>query len=178
MKARFLVPLGVFGALVVLFAVGLGLDPRMVPSPLINKPAPKFNLPTLDNPQKMLSRGDLTGKVTLFNVWASWCTACREEQTMLMEIAHQGEVPIYGLNYKDTRPAAHDWLNRFGDPYVANAFDAKGLVGINWGVYGVPETFLVDKKGVIRYKQIGPITPEAWTKTLLPMIRRLKAEQG
>lgn len=175
-KLRFVIPLLLFGALVVVFVVGLGIDPREIPSPLINKPAPKFALPTLADSQRTLSRRELLGQVTLVNVWASWCTACREEQPMLMEISHRGRVPIYGLDYKDTRAAARDWLQELGNPFVAVAFDAKGRVGIDWGVYGVPETFVVDKHGVIRYKQIGPITPQIWTHTMLPLVRRLQGE--
>jgi len=175
-KLRFVIPLLLFGGLVVVFVVGLRIDPREIPSPLINKPAPKFSLPTLADPQRTLSRTDFLGRVTLVNVWASWCTACREEQPMLMEISHRGHVPIYGLDYKDTRTAARDWLQELGNPFVAVAVDSTGRVGIDWGVYGVPETFVVDKHGVIRYKQIGPITPQIWTHTMQPLVRRLQRE--
>lgn len=175
MKARYLVPLVVFIGLVVVFGAGLSLNPREVPSPLINKPAPEFSLPALSDPAKQVSRQDLQGGITLFNVWASWCVACREEHPLLVELARQGTVPIYGLNYKDTRAAAQAWLARLGNPYVDSAFDEKGRVGIDWGVYGVPETFLVDRSGMIRYKHIGPITPEAWEQKFVPKIQQLQA---
>ena len=179
MKARYLVPLVLFLLLVGLFVVGLGLDPREVPSPLIDKPAPAFALPDLLEDGKTVSTDDLKKhKVSLFNVWASWCVACRQEHPLLVELSRQDAVPIYGLNYKDKRPDALNWLNRLGNPYTASAFDEKGRVGIDWGVYGVPETFVVDSKGVIRYKQIGPITEEAWRETILPLIEKIRAEEG
>lgn len=174
MKARFLIPLVIFIGLVVLFGAGLGLNPREVPSPLIDKPAPEFALPALSDPDKQITKQTLQGGVTLFNVWASWCVACRQEHPLLVEIAKRGEVPIYGLNYKDTRPAAQEWLARLGNPYVDSAFDEKGRVGIDWGVYGVPETFLVDSRGMIRYKHIGPISPEDWEQKILPKIKLLQ----
>ncbi|HHS83347.1 MAG TPA: DsbE family thiol:disulfide interchange protein [Gammaproteobacteria bacterium] len=179
MKARFLIPLVLFLLLIGLFVVGLKLDPREVPSPLIDKPAPEFSLPELLDKEKTISTADLTkSKVSLFNVWASWCVACRQEHPFLVELARAGEVPIYGLNYKDKRPDAIRWLNRLGNPYTASAFDEKGRVGIDWGVYGVPETFVVDSKGIIRYKQIGPLTEQAWRETILPLIEKIKAEEG
>ncbi len=174
MKARFLIPLVVFVGLVVVFGIGLGLDPREVPSPLIDKPAPEFALPALGDPAKQVTKKDLQGGATLFNVWASWCVSCREEHPFLVKLAREKVVPIYGLNYKDTREAAHQWLSRLGNPYVESAFDEKGRVGIDWGVYGVPETFLVDANGVIRYKQIGPITPQDWEQKILPKIKELQ----
>ncbi len=178
-KLRFLIPLGVLAALVALFAVGLNIDPHRVPSPLIDKPAPDFSLPELERPAQQISRAELTQhKVALFNVWASWCTACREEHPFLMELARSGEVPIYGLNYKDERDAALSVLRMAGNPYRNNAFDHDGRVGIDWGVYGVPETFVVDGRGIIRYKQIGPLTPEAWRDTVGPLVRRLQKEQA
>ncbi len=179
MKTRYLIPLLVFLLLVGLFMVGLGLDPREVPSPLIDKPAPAFSLPDLHDESRTVGTEDLKKhKVSLFNVWASWCAACLQEHPLLVELAREGVVPIYGLNYKDKRPDALNWLKRLGDPYTASAFDEKGRVGIDWGVYGVPETFVVDSKGVIRYKQIGPITEEAWRETILPLIERIRAEEG
>ncbi len=179
MKARFLIPLVVFLSLVGLFMVGLKLDPREVPSPLIDKPAPSFSLPDLHDESKTVSTEDFKKhKVSLFNVWASWCVACRQEHPLLVELSRQDVVPIYGLNYKDKRSDALNWLNRLGNPYTASAFDEKGRVGIDWGVYGVPETFVVDGKGIIRYKQIGPITEEAWQETILPLIEKIRAEEG
>ena len=179
MQAKYLIPFGIFIILIGLFVVGLGLDPREVPSPLINKPAPEFELPRLHEPDKTIGTADLTGGgVKLVNVWASWCTACRQEHPFLMELARRGDVPIYGLNYKDARSDALNWLDRLGDPYTASAFDNDGRVGIDWGVYGVPETFVVDGKGTIRYKHIGPLGPQAWRETVYPAIQEIREEQG
>jgi cytochrome c biogenesis protein CcmG/thiol:disulfide interchange protein DsbE len=172
---RFLI-LGAFVALVALLAVGLTLNPREVPSPLIDKPAPAFTLPQLHDTGKMFSPADLRGQVWLFNVWASWCVSCREEHPLLVELARSGAVPIYGLNYKDQRDAGLAWLKQFGDPYKASVFDAKGVVGIDYGVYGVPETYLIDKRGVIRYKRIGVITPEIVKTKLMPLVAKLNGE--
>jgi cytochrome c biogenesis protein CcmG/thiol:disulfide interchange protein DsbE len=172
---RFLLPLIVFVVLVGFLAVGLKLDPREVPSPLIDKPAPAFSLPRLDAPDKPLSAQDLRGKVWLLNVWASWCVACRQEHPVLLDLAGSGAVPIYGLNYKDKRDDALGWLKQFGNPYVASISDSEGLVGIDYGVYGVPETFVIDKAGVIRLKHIGPVTPEALRDSILPLVRKLGA---
>lgn len=170
---RFLLPLGIFIALVALLAIGLTLNPREVPSPLIGKPAPAFAAPRLDAPDESFSPGDFAGKVWLLNVWASWCVSCREEHPLLVEFAKQGKVAIVGLNYKDDAEDARRWLSRFGDPYVFSVVDPNGKIGIDYGVYGVPETFLIDKQGIIRYKQIGPITPEALTKKILPLVEEL-----
>ena len=177
MKARFLIPLGVFLAMIGLFYKGLSLNPREVPSPLIDKPAPEFSLPQLEQPEVQIATKDLLGKVTLVNVWASWCVACRQEHPLLVEAAKRGEATIIGLNYKDTRVDALNWLNQLGNPYTVSAFDEDGRVGIDWGVYGVPETFLVDKKGIIRYKHIGPIDVRSWRETIIPMVRQLEGEQ-
>lgn len=176
--ARYLIPLGIFLLLVAFLYIGLGLNPREVPSPLIDKSAPEFILPTVKNPRKTLGLADLSKEVSLFNVWASWCVSCRQEHPLLVELARQGLVPIYGLNYKDARQDALRWLNTLGDPYTASAFDQDGRVGIDWGVYGVPETFVVDRRGIIRYKHTGPISVRDWENTLLPMIRQLQAEKG
>lgn len=172
--ARFLIPLGVFIVLLVFLFVGLGLDPREVPSPLINKPAPAFQLRQLQQPDKTLSREDLLGKVWLLNVWASWCVSCRQEHPLLVEFSRGNVVPIYGLNYKDTPNEALAWLKQLGDPYTSSIEDRDGRVGIDYGVYGVPETFVIDKVGVIRYKQIGPITPEALKNKILPLVKELQ----
>ena len=173
---RFIAPLIVFVILVGFLAVGLKLDPREVPSPFIGKPAPAFNLPQLAEPDKTFGNADLKGQVSLFNVWASWCVSCRQEHPLLMELSKEGIVPIYGLNYKDQREDGLATLKRSGNPYTVSAFDTDGKVGIDWGVYGVPETFVIDKQGVIRHKHTGPITPEAWQKTLLPLIMKLQQE--
>ena len=173
MKVRGLVPLIVFAVMVGFLFVGLKLDPREVPSPLIDKPAPAFSLPRLDAPDAKLSPADLKGQVWLFNVWASWCVSCRQEHPLLVEFSRTHEVPIYGLNYKDDVGAAADWLTRWGNPYTASVVDADGRVGIDYGVYGVPETYLIDKQGTIRYKQIGPLTPAVIETKILPMVREL-----
>lgn len=172
---RFGMPLAVFVLLVLLLGIGLGLNPREVPSPLIGKPAPAFRLPELHAPERTFSPQDLAGQVWILNVWASWCAACREEHPVLEALAKSRAVPIYGLNYKDRREDAIRWLKQFGDPYRLSVFDVEGRVGIDYGVYGVPETYVIDKRGVIRYKRIGPVTPEIVEKKLLPLIRELNA---
>ncbi|MBS1236201.1 MAG: thiol:disulfide interchange protein [Proteobacteria bacterium] len=174
---RFLIPLGIFGALVALLYAGLYLNPREVPSPLIDKPAPAFSLPQLHDTGKTLSRQDLLGKVYLLNVWASWCVSCRDEQPVLMQLAQTKQVEMYGLNYKDQRADALRWLEIFGNPYVASVSDMDGRVGIDWGVYGVPETFVIDRGGVIRYKHIGPVTQADLDTVLLPKVRELQGSQ-
>jgi cytochrome c biogenesis protein CcmG/thiol:disulfide interchange protein DsbE len=172
---KFLVPLGIFLVLAVFLARGLRLDPREVPSPLIGKPAPTFALTRLDDPAQTIRRDDMLGKVWMLNVWASWCVACREEHPLLVEFSRRKLLPIYGLNYKDKRPDGMGWLNQFGNPYDASLFDDKGRVGIDFGVYGVPETFIIDKQGVIRFKQIGPVTPEVIRDKIEPLVRQLNA---
>ena len=172
---RFLFPLGIFLVLSAFLAVGLKLDPREVPSPLINKPAPAFQLPQLHAPDKMFAQKDMLGKVWMLNVWASWCVACREEHPNLVELARSGAVPIYGLNYKDERDDGIAWLARFGDPYQLSAYDRDGRIGIDYGVYGVPETYVIDKAGVIRYKRIGVVTPEILRDKILPLVKELNA---
>ena len=175
---RYLAPLALFLALAGLLYKGLSLDPRKVPSPLIDKPAPAFSLKRLKQPQATLGTEDMKGKVSLFNVWATWCVACRSEHPVLMQLAESGKVAIYGLNYKDDRAEAKRWLLRYGDPYLANAFDADGRVGIDWGVYGTPETFIVDQQGVIRHKHIGPLTQEVVRDEILPLVEKLEATSG
>lgn len=173
---RYLIPLAVFAVMVIFLGIGLTLNPREVPSPFIGKPAPTFNLPQVADAGKTLSTDDLKGQISLVNVWASWCTSCREEHPVLLQLAKQNIVPIYGLNYKDERDNALAWLQRLGDPYTASAFDPEGKTGIDWGVYGVPETFVVDRDGIIRHKQTGPVTPEILEKKLLPLIRQLQSK--
>jgi cytochrome c biogenesis protein CcmG/thiol:disulfide interchange protein DsbE len=170
---RFLLPLALFLALVAFLAVGLKLDPKEVPSPLIDKPAPGFALTRLDQPTLTIRREDLLGKVWMLNVWASWCTACREEHPVLLDFAKRRLVPVYGLNYKDQRGAGLRWLANYGDPYETSLFDPDGRVGIDWGVYGVPETFVIDRAGVVRYKHIGPLTPEVIRDRIEPLLRQL-----
>lgn len=173
MKAKALIPLGLFVALVALLGIGLTLNPREIPSPLIDKPAPAFRLQQLTRPDA-LSLDDMRGQVWLLNVWASWCVACREEHDTLVAFSRRGVVPLVGLNYKDKQPEALAWLSQHGDPYSTSIVDADGRIGIDYGVYGVPETFLIDRNGRIRYKHIGPLTPEAVERELMPRIKELK----
>jgi cytochrome c biogenesis protein CcmG, thiol:disulfide interchange protein DsbE len=170
---RFLWPLAVFLVLAGFLFVGLRLDPREVPSPLIDKPAPAFSTTLLARPEQTVRKQDLLGKVWLLNVWASWCVACREEHPVLVEFAKKGVVPVYGLNYKDQRSAGLGWLRNFGNPYVDSLYDPDGRIGIDYGVYGVPETFVIDREGVVRYKHIGALTPEVLAEKIEPLVRRL-----
>ncbi len=172
---RYLVPFGLFFVLVIFLGIGLGLNPREVPSPLIGKPAPAFSLAQLHAPAKTFGLPDMSGKVWMLNVWASWCVSCREEHPVLLDLAKKGLVPLVGLNYKDQHDDALAWLKQFGDPYALSVVDGDGRVGINYGVYGVPETFVIDKAGVIRYKHIGPVTPKALDGKILPLVRKLQA---
>ena len=170
---RLVLALGGFGLLVLVLAIGLSLNPREVPSPLVGKPAPAFSLPRLDQPGEKLSPEALRGKVWVLNVWASWCVPCRDEIPVLIKLAGTKTVPIYGLNYKDRRDEALGLLKQLGDPYVASAVDADGRVGIDYGVYGVPETYVIDQAGVIRLKHVGPITPETVEKKIAPLLKEL-----
>ncbi len=170
----FIVPLLLFIGIAVFLAIGLTRDPREIPSPLIGKPVPAFSLPPVRGRALGLSSADLKGEVSLVNVFASWCVACREEHPLLMQIRRDGIVPVHGLNYKDQPADAARWLDEFGDPYRRTGADLDGRVAIDWGVYGVPETFVVDRDGRIVYKHIGPITPTVWQRTLLPRIRGLQ----
>jgi cytochrome c biogenesis protein CcmG/thiol:disulfide interchange protein DsbE len=168
-----LIPLALFLALVVFLFVGLGRDPREVPSPLLKKPAPAFQLPELQEPTRNFSSESMRGKVWLLNFWGTWCIACREEHPRLVEFAKSGAVPIYGVDYKDDRATAMRWLAELGNPYTLTAFDVDGRISIEYGVYGAPETFLIDKQGIIRFKQIGPITEEVWHSKILPLAKQL-----
>jgi len=172
---RFLLPLLLFMLVVGFLFAGLNLDPRAVPSPLVGKPAPAFNLPQLAAAEQTFAPAQLLGQVWLLNVWASWCVACREEHAVLLDLAQTAVVPIYGLNYKDQRPAAQQWLAQRGNPYVATAVDADGRTGIDYGVYGVPETYVIDKAGIIAYKHIGPITPAVLQDKILPLVKQLQS---
>lgn len=176
MKAwRFAIPLAVFGLLVVVLWRGLSLDPRAVPSPLVGRPAPSFTLTRLDDPAATMRREDLLGQVWVLNVWASWCAACVDEHPSLLRFARTKRVPLIGLNYKDQRDLGRGWLARHGNPYDASLFDANGRVGIDFGVYGVPETFVIDKQGVVRFKHVGVLTPELIESTLRPLLKELDA---
>lgn len=194
MKAKFLVPLALFLGLAGFLAFGLTLNPREVPSALIDKPAPAFRLARLDQPEQTFALEEMRGQVWLLNVWASWCVACRQEHPLLVQMARQKIVPVVGLNYKEVRgdgainargmaleaetamaiERARRWLTDHGDPYVLSVLDIDGRVGIDFGVYGVPETFLIDAEGRIRYKHIGPIDPQSLQQVLLPKIEELK----
>lgn len=172
---RWLWPLGLFIVLVLFLGFGLTRNPREVPSPLIGKPAPAFTLPLLHEPDKNFSQKDTAGKVWILNVWASWCAPCREEHPLWVELAKDKRVPIYGLNYKDKRADSMAWLQRYGDPYVLSVSDAQGRIGIDYGVYGVPETYVIDKQGVIRFKHVGPVTPGVLQEKILPLLTHLQA---
>ena len=170
---RFAIPLAIFVVLVMVLAVGLKLDPRYVPSPLIDKPAPEFSLQTLEDPGKVLTRQALLGRPVLLNVWASWCSACRVEHPVLMQLAAQEGVEIIGLDYKDSREDARAMLASHGNPYREILFDPQGKLGLDLGVYGVPETFVLDATGQIRFKQVGPLTEDAWRDQVKPLLARL-----
>lgn len=174
---KFALPALVLIALVALFARGLFLDPTVVPSPLIGKAAPTFSLPVLADGKQIITQAEFQGKVSLLNVWGSWCVACRDEHPVLMQFAAEKVIPIYGLDYKDDRQAALDMLAKQGNPYTAIAYDASGDATIDWGVYGAPETFLLDKQGIIRKKYIGPLTPALIRDDLMPRIQALQAER-
>ncbi len=171
---RFLIPFGLFIVVVGFLAVGLTLNPRELPSPLVGKAAPEFSLPQLHDQEKVISSNDLKGQVWLLNFWASWCGGCKDEHPVLIRLAQTGIVPIYGMDYKDERREAVAWLKEWGNPYSIVAVDQSGRVGINYGVYGVPETYVIDKAGVIRYKQIGPLREDIWEKKILPLVRELQ----
>ena len=172
--SRHWLPLAGFALLALLLGVGLTLNPREGPSPLVGKPAPAFRLPTLADPARSFAPEELRGRVWLLNVWASWCAPCLEEHPIIESLARSG-LAVYGLNYKDRRDAAIAWLGKHGDPYVLSVVDDTGRVGIDYGVYGTPETYLIDRDGVIRFKHVGPLTPAVVERTLLPMVRRLGA---
>ena len=173
---RFLLPLGVFALLLVFLLIGLRLNPREVPSPLIGKPAPAFSLPILGKqPERRIARDDLLGKVWVLNVFASWCGPCRVEHPLVSELANRKLAPVYGLNYKDKTVDATQWLTDLGDPFTAVLVDADGRTGINFGVYGVPETFVIDQRGIVQFKHIGPLTPDAVSQQILPLLAKLQA---
>ena len=176
MPMRFAVPLLLFVALAVFLGIGLKRDPRLVPSPLIGKAAPEFALGTLAAPDQTVQRQDLLGRPFLLNVWASWCAQCRDEHPLLLELARAGSIMLVGLNYHDELEAGRQWLAQRGDPYRVTLFDPQGKLGLDLGVYGVPETFLIDAKGVIRYKHIGPLSNEVLNQQLLPLLTSLEKD--
>ena len=171
---KYLIPLAIFLVLCGFLAAGLKLNPREVPSPLIDKPAPPFTLNQLSDPAKPFSNKDMLGQVWMLNVWASWCVSCRDEHPVLVDLAKKKIVPLYGLNYKDQRPDALKWLAQFGDPYDMSVMDVDGRIGIDYGVYGVPETYVIDKQGIIRYKRIGAVTPQVPETQILPLLKKLQ----
>jgi len=176
MNVRALLPLLGFLVLVGFLGFGLYNDPKKIPSPLIGKAAAAFDLPDIKNPDKRITNKDFLGKVSLFNFWATWCPTCRQEHPLLVDFAKRTNVPIYGVNHKDDRKEALRWLQAYGDPYLANAFDPQGTIGIDYGVIALPETFLIDKKGIIRFKKAGPISSKDIEETLLPLIKKLEQE--
>jgi cytochrome c biogenesis protein CcmG/thiol:disulfide interchange protein DsbE len=173
---RFVIPFIAFGLLVVIFWVGLSRDPTVIPSPFIGKPAPAFSLSLLGDPEGRLTEQDLRGQVSLLNVWATWCSGCRQEHDTLVRIAAAGDVPIYGLNWKDDGEMAIQWLEQLGNPYVATGFDSDGKAAIDWGVYGAPETFLIDADGTVLHKHIAPLTMEIWQRDFVPRIVAARGE--
>jgi len=172
---RYLLPLGLFVALAVFLGIGLKLDPREVPSPFIDKPAPALELPTLFDNSKTISNSDLKGKPWILNVWASWCVACRQEHQIFVSYSRSKRVPLIGLNYKDAANDAKAWLQELGNPYDIIAFDLQGSTGIEWGVYGVPETFVIDAEGIVRYKHIGPVSSSTMKNTIIPLLQSLQS---
>jgi cytochrome c biogenesis protein CcmG/thiol:disulfide interchange protein DsbE len=175
---RYGLPLALFLLVVGFLWAGLALDPRLVPSPLIDTPAPAFDLPELADPKRRMSQLDLHGAPTLVNIWASWCVACRDEHRTLLELAEGGALRVVGLNYKDQRDAALKWLDRLGNPYQAIAYDFEGRVAIDWGVYGVPESFLLDSFGIIRFKHVGPLTPAVVKQELMPRVHAMQRDRA
>jgi cytochrome c biogenesis protein CcmG/thiol:disulfide interchange protein DsbE len=173
---RFIIPIGLFATLAVFLFVGLSRDKETLPSPLIGKAAPLFDLPRVEEPAQKISNREFAGRPYVVNIWGTWCFACREEHPALMEIARRGEVPLVGLNWKDELAPAQQWLKQLGNPYVATAFDPQGDVGIDWGAYGAPETYLVDARGTIVYKYVSPVTIEVWEREFLPRIKQAGAK--
>lgn len=174
MKLRFVAPIAIFAALVPLLIFGLNRDPSVVPSPFIGKPAPEFELQGLTDASRTVSSADYAGEFALVNVWATWCVGCRHEHAFLLTLAARNEIPIYGLNWRDRREEAVQWLAELGNPYVATGYDADGSVGIDWGVYGAPETFLIGPDGTVLHKHMSPLTEEIWQRDFVPMINAAK----
>jgi len=167
---RYLAPIVFFAVMVPVFIFGLHRDPTVLPSPLIDRQAPAFRLPSLEHPGQIVSSDDYAGQLALVNVWATWCSGCRQEHGFLLDLARRNEIPIIGLNWRDERAAAMSWLDTLGDPYTATGFDGDGRVGIDWGVYGAPETFLVGADGIVLHKHIAPLTEQVWQDEFLPII--------
>lgn len=174
--ARYLLPIVAFAVMIPIFVIGLSRNKSEIPSPLLNQPAPQFALPSLADPEVTVGSKDYAGQVALVNVWATWCVGCRAEHEFLMELSRRDVVPIFGLNWRDQRDMALRWLDELGDPYVASAFDGDGRVGIDWGVYGAPETFLIGADGTVLYKHISPLTEAVWEREFMPRIRAARGE--
>lgn len=168
--ARYIALIVVFAVLIGIFAVGLNRDPRKLPSPLIDRPAPEYELPRVEDPLSTTGSKDYAGEMVLVNVWATWCVGCRQEHGYLLELASRNELPIYGIDWRDQLPEAQKWLAQLGDPYVATGYDEDGRVGIDWGVYGAPETFLVSADGDVLYKHVGPMDESVWQREFVPRI--------
>ncbi|MDA0981608.1 MAG: DsbE family thiol:disulfide interchange protein [Proteobacteria bacterium] len=168
-----LIPLALFLVIAGFLFAGLDLKPREVPSPLVGKAAPAFTLPVLHQPEKLFAPSEMKGKPWMLNVWASWCVACRDEHPLLVALAKQNVIPILGLNYKDQPQDAKRWLAQFGDPYLYSVMDTEGRVGIDYGVYGVPETYVIDGAGVIRFKHIGALTSDIVSGKILPLLKAM-----
>jgi cytochrome c biogenesis protein CcmG/thiol:disulfide interchange protein DsbE len=170
---RYLLPLLAVLIMIPILVMGLRSDPSQLPSQYIGKPAPQFDLPTLKNPEKRVSNADLNGQVSLVNIWATWCAGCRAEHPFLMQLSREKKIPIYAINWRDNRPGALAWLQELGDPYVASGFDEDGRVGIDWGVYGAPETFLVNADGHVMFRYPGPLNRAVWDREFVPRIAEL-----
>lgn len=168
---RYAIPVVILGVLAAFFYRGLNLNPRFIPSPMVGKPAPQFSLPSVADPNVEVGTDDMAGNVALLNVWGTWCVECRYEHNFLLELSRTSGIPIYGLNIQDDRASAIEWLATLGDPYVASAADYEGYVSIDWGIYGAPETFLIDRDGTILHKHISPLTPEVWQRDFAPIVR-------
>ncbi len=167
---RYLAPLGGMLLLIIVFSIGLTRDPSELPSTYIDRAAPGFDLPKVKKPEERVASADYAGETVLVNVWATWCVGCRQEHDFLMQLADTGEVPIYGINWKDNRPDAPRWLDQYGDPYVASGFDQEGRVAIDWGVYGAPESFLISPDGIVLHKHLGPLSYEIWQRDFVPLL--------
>ena len=168
--SRFLIPLVAFLIFIPIFLVALFRDPSEIPSPFIDEPAPAFELPTLRDPARIVSNADIEGRAVLVNIWATWCVGCREEHDFLMQLARSEVVPIIGINWRDNRDEALQWLQALGDPYEFSGYDELNRVGIDWGVYGAPETFLVNEDGIVVYKHLGPLDEYTWQKEFVPRL--------
>jgi len=175
--SRYLVPLIAFAILIPVFVIGLGKDPSRLPSPLLQKPAPQFELPSVTDPSKTVGSASFENQMAVINVWATWCVGCRQEHGFLMQLAQSGTIPIYGLNWRDNQAEAQRFLQQLGNPYVDSAFDEDGRVGIDWGVYGAPETFLVAADGTVLFKQLGPLNPSLWEQNFVPLIEAARNTQ-